>query len=86
MQDMTHLPVLDGLAKEIQANLIEYNIKANAMTDKHQLVALRLEQNKALKELLHHQQRALRCMIGEKVDPEVQFGEVVVVGVGGIGL
>jgi len=82
---MTHLGVLDSLAREIQQNLVDYNAQANGKTDKAELLRIRLEQNDALKELLRKQRRALALMAGEKIEPEMHFGEAIITGQGGMG-
>lgn len=84
-EDMTHLAVLDGLAREIQQNLIEFNARSNGKTDKAELLKIRLEQNDILKELLRKQRRALAFMAGEKIEPETHFGEAIIRGEGGMG-
>lgn len=85
MEDMRHLGVLDGLAREIQQNLVEFNARASGLTDKAELLELRLAQNEALAELLRKQRRALQFMAGQKIEPEVHFGEVILQGTGGQG-
>lgn len=85
MEDMRHLAILDGLAREIQQNLVEFNARASGKTDKAELLELRLEQNRALTELLRQQRRAMEFMAGLPIQPETHFGEGVMVGTGGQG-
>lgn len=84
IEDMTHLGVLDSLAKELQQNLIDYNARANGQTDKSTLLALRLEQIATLREILRKQERHIRFMNGEKIEPETHYVEAVVYGSGGL--
>jgi hypothetical protein len=82
IEDMTHLEVLKSLAWELQDCLIYYNARANGQTDKATLLALRLEQNAVLKEILKKQERHLRFMNGEKIEPEIHQVEAVLTGEG----
>jgi hypothetical protein len=84
IEDATHLQVLDSLARELQQNLVDYNARANGGSDKATLLALRLEQNAALKEILRKQERHLRFMAGEKIEPEHHHVEAVLVGISGL--
>ena len=84
IDDMTHLGVLDSLARELQANLNDYNGRANGQTDKATLLALRLEQITVLREILRKQERHLRFMNGEKIEPENHLVEAVIAGTGGL--
>lgn len=81
---MTHLEVLKALASELQDNLIHYNRLANGQTDKASALQLRLEQNAALREILRKQERHLRFMNGEPIEPETHYVEAVIVGLGGV--
>jgi hypothetical protein len=76
--DMMHLAVLDAHMRELQGLLIEYNARANGVTDKAELCALRLEQGAAITEMLRQQKRALDHMAGNPIEPEAQFGEAIV--------
>jgi hypothetical protein len=82
MEDMTHLGVLDSLARELQENLVLYNQRLNGVRDKEVLLGIRLEQNAALKEILRKQERHLRFMKGEKIEPENHAVEAVFTGEG----
>ncbi len=81
---MTHLGVLQRLAEELQQNLVDYNSRANGQTDKATLLALRLEQIIVLRELLRKQERHIRFMNGEKIEPENHLVEAVITGKGGL--
>jgi hypothetical protein len=81
---MTHLAVFDSLAKEMQDNLVDYNRRANGQTDKTILCALRLEQIVALREILRKQERHIRYMNGEKIEPENHLVEAIILGTGGL--
>ena len=84
IEDMTHLGVIESLARELQDNLNSYNRRANGETDKATLLALRLEQIASLREVLRKQERHLRFMNGEKIEPEIHVVEAVVTGLGGL--
>ncbi len=84
IEDMTHLGVLDALARELQDNLSHYNHRANGKTDKATLIALRIEQIADLREILRKQERHLRFMNGEKIEPETHIVEAVITGIGGL--
>jgi len=85
MEDRRYLTILDAIANELQGNLVEYNTRANGITDKTLLLNLRTEQNLALVELLQKHRRAMAFMAGEKIEPELHFGEAVLLPVGGLG-
>jgi len=80
IEDMRHLEVLAGLAREIQSVINNYNALENGVTDKQKLVEMRIEQNIKLLDLLRQQRRALQFMAGEKIEPEMHFGEGVLIG------
>jgi hypothetical protein len=82
--DMTHLGVLDALARELQDNLLHYNSRCSGIEDKRELLALRLQQNDDLTEILRKQRRHLRFMNGEKIEPETHVVEAVLTGFGGL--
>ena len=82
IENMTHLTVLDSLARELQQVLTDYNRRANGVTDMATLVTLRLEQNTVLAEVVRKQRRHLRLMNGEKIEPETHYAEAVMVGRG----
>jgi hypothetical protein len=82
IRNMTHLEVLDCLARELQDVLIDYNRRASGQTDESFLVALRLEQNTVLAEVVRKQRRHLRLMNGEKIEPEIHYAEAVLIGTG----
>jgi hypothetical protein len=84
IDDMTHLGVLDSLARELQENLVFYNSRSNGQTDKATLLALRLEQINTLREILRKQERHLRFMNGEKIEPENHLVEAIITGSGGL--
>ncbi len=70
IEDMTHLALFDDYQKEIFDTLSHFRARASGVTDKATLLALYIEQNEALKEVLRKQHRAFRWMRGEKVEPE----------------
>jgi hypothetical protein len=84
IEDVTHIPVLDSLARELQQCLVDYNSRANGITDKATLLALRLEQNDALVEITRKQRRHLKFMSGEKIEPETHVIEATIIGLGGL--
>lgn len=84
VKDVTYLGVIDGLARELQDVLTAYNNRANGLTEKAPLLALRLEQNEVLTETLRRQRRHLRFMNGEKIEPETHSVEAVLTAFGGV--
>jgi hypothetical protein len=84
IEDMTHLEVIKRLSDELQQCLIDYNLRSNGCTDKKTLLALRLEQVVVLREMLRRQERHLRYMNGEKIEPEAHAIEAVIDGRGGL--
>jgi hypothetical protein len=70
IEDMQHLGVFESYQQEIYDTLAHYRARASGVTDKATLIALYIEQNEALKEVLRKQHRAFRFMRGEKVEPE----------------
>jgi hypothetical protein len=46
------------------------------------LLAVARDGNAAIAELVRQQGRALALLAGEKIEPEVQFGEGVLIGIG----
>ena len=68
---------------EIQMVMRRYQITAARCETPEELLALRREENDALRDLVHQQSRALALLAGETVPPEVQFAKVVVRGLGG---
>jgi hypothetical protein len=83
IEDMQHIQVLDALGKEIVSLAFDYNVRANGVTDKATLIALRVEQNEALCELLAKHRRALDFMAGKPVKPVAHTAEAVLIGVVG---
>jgi hypothetical protein len=69
----------DAIHKELQTNLDKYNRAHNGAD----LLALRIEQNDELLVLLKKHRRALEFSQGKTVEPEVHFGEGVLIGIGG---
>jgi hypothetical protein len=84
IEDMTHLAVMESLAKELMECLLDYNRKTSGITDKTTLIAMRLEQSDVLTEILRKQRRHLRFMNGEKIEPEIHYAECTIVGIGGM--
>lgn len=84
IEDATHLEVITRLADELQECLVRYNRNCNGELDKRTLLTLRLAQNAELKEILRRQERHLRFMNGEKIEPETHFVEAVIDGRGGV--
>ena len=81
--DMTHLAVFDAHMRELQQLINEGNAAASGVTDKDRLCAMRLEHIAKLTELLRLHKRTLDYLAGKPYEPELQFGEAVVTGVGG---
>ena len=86
IEDMKHLEDFAGLAREVMDMVAQYNARMSGLTDKAEMVSIRLEHIRDLTGLLQKQSRFLRYMAGEKVEPEVQFAEAIVTGLGGGGL
>jgi hypothetical protein len=84
VEDEQHLTIFDEITKELQENLVRYNQKANGESDKQKLIELRLEQNDVLVDLLKKHRRVMLYMAGKPIDPEMHFGESVLLPVGGL--
>src|SRR5262245_31913044 len=80
-----HVEMIHELISEIRRNLSDYDLRAVGIGSKAEMLELRLEQNQRLADLLHQHRRALNFMAGNKVEPEVQFGEAIVIGAMGGG-
>jgi hypothetical protein len=83
--DMQHLAIFDDMAREIAAICYNYNVKANGVRDKAELLKIRGEQNDVLMETLRKHRRTMDFMAGKAVEPQTHFGEAVLIGVGGTG-
>lgn len=83
IEDMRHLEMFAAHAQEVADVIVRYNECINGVTDKAELVRLRLNHVREMISLLERQARALRFMAGEKIEPEMHFGEAVLVGIGG---
>src|SRR5262245_52632915 len=81
-----HVEIIAALMAEIRANLSQYDLAATEILSRADMLALRLEQNQRLADLLHQHRRALRFMNGDPVEAEVQFGEAIVIGTMGGGV
>jgi len=86
IEDMTHVATIDAYVREIEETVAKFNRQANGIVEKMSLTELRLKMNEELTELLRQQSRALKHMRGEKVEPETQFGEAVLIGIGATSL
>jgi hypothetical protein len=85
VEDQRYLAVLDHIAQELQSAIVEFNRKANGVTDRDTLISLRMEQNELLTALLKKHRRAMEFMQGKTVEPEMHFGEGVLLPAGGQG-
>lgn len=83
IEDMRHLAWFAALADEIQILINQFNSRSNGLTDKAELITLRLEEIEQLTQLLNRHRRALLNMRGDKIEPETHLAEVVLTGVGG---
>jgi hypothetical protein len=86
VEDKQYLGVIDAIGMELHAILVDYNQRANGITDKSALIALRLEQFNALEESVKKNRRVLKFLNGEQVEPVAHSGEAVLVGVFGGGM
>ncbi len=85
IEDQKHLGVLAAHIREIQEWVVNYNTTTNGVTDRETLLRLQMEFNNDLAETLRKQSRSLKFMLGDKVEPEMQFAEIVLNGKGGVG-
>jgi hypothetical protein len=85
VEDATYLAIFHEIAQELEANIIEYNKQTSGVTGKDQLIALRMEQQSILMELLKKHRRAMDHMQGKPVEPETHFGEAILLPAGGFG-
>lgn len=83
VKDARHLEVVEGHSRELMDLITQFNARASGVTDKEELLAIRLEQNAAMVELLRGHRRALQFMAGLPVEPQVHTAEAVLVGVMG---
>jgi len=82
IEDKQYLQLFDDIAKQLEAAVVEFNQRANGITDRDQLLALRREQNEVLAEAVARHRRAMDYLEGKPVKPQVQFAEAVLLGVG----
>lgn len=82
IDDKQFLGLIDDQVRQIQANIVEYNSRANGMTDKEPLLNLRIEQYVALREMVVEHERILRFLRGEKVEPKAHEARAVLIGLG----
>jgi len=73
------------MAKELEQNLLEYNRKSgNGDQDRDRLIALRMEQNDALVELLKKHKRTMLFMQGKPYEKEHHSAETVLLPAAGL--
>ena len=84
VEDKRFLDIFWQMGMEIEAHLVNYNRRMSRITDRATLIAERTKYNDELLQLIHKHQRAIQFMEGKEVQPEMQFGEAVVVGMGSI--
>jgi hypothetical protein len=82
IEDKQFLTAIDAIARELESILIECNRRSNGSADKDTLIALRLEQMDILEESVKKNRRVLNFLAGRPVEPQVQFAEAILVGVG----
>jgi hypothetical protein len=68
--------------QEIDELICQYRDLAEGK-DGPDLMAIAQAGNAAIAELVERQGRALKFLAGEKIEPEVQFAEGVLIGIGG---
>lgn len=85
ISDMTHLQMFADLQAEIEKIIRDHNADANGLTDKKELIELRLRQYETLIEVCSEHHRVLRWHRGDAVEPRVHFGEATLVAQGGFG-
>lgn len=84
MDDLSHMQFFHDVERDLTEAIVLFNRRANGETDKQKLLALRIEQNDILMELLRKHRRAFDFMQGKPVEPVVHFGEAVLLPVGGM--
>ncbi len=84
IEDKQYLTILDDMAMELHSNLVVYNGKAMHEAEKDKLIAMRIEQNELLFQTLKKHRRTLEFMRGQKIEPEMHFGEAVLLPAGGM--
>ena len=85
IEDMRHLEVFHAHMQELQACIEKCNAASSGVTNKEELLAMRLKHIAEIVEVLRQQKRALDFMAGNKVEPEAHFAEAVLVGTMGGG-
>lgn len=82
IDDKQFLSLIHDQVRQIQENVVEYNSRANGLTDKGPLLDLRIEQYAALREMVAEHERILRFLRGEKVEPKAHEAKAVLTGIG----
>ena len=81
--DMKYLDTLIDNGRELQSILTEYDLRMVGMVGKANLIGLQLERINVLLEVLKKQERVLRFLLGEPVEPMAHSAEAILVGVMG---
>ncbi len=77
VEDKRQITILHEIAMELENNIVQFNRQANGLTDAAKLIELRLRQNEVLTEIVQRHKRHLDFMQGKPVDPQMHFGEVI---------
>lgn len=85
MEDLRHVATFADVAREYEANLVEFNRRCNGVTDKDELIKITRERIEVVKDLVKKHERLLDFMEGKKIEPQQHFGEAVLLPVGGMG-
>lgn len=84
IEDKQYLQLFNDIANQLEAAVIVFNQRANGITDRAELLALRREQNEVLAEAVARHKRAMDYMEGKPVEPQTHFADAVLVAtVGG---
>jgi hypothetical protein len=86
MEDKRYLEVLDAIRMELEGNIVDFNRRANGSSEmsKEDSVAIRLEQNERLAEMLKKHRRHLLYILGKEVEAETHdSGQIHLLPVGG---
>jgi hypothetical protein len=83
VEDKQHLQLFDEIARQLEEAVVGFNRRANGVTDRDELLMIRREQNEVLAEAVARHRRAMNALEGKPIEPQVHFGESVLIGVGG---
>jgi hypothetical protein len=82
MEDKRYLTLFDEIARELEVAIVGFNRQANGISDRNELLKIRREQNAVLAEAVARHKRAMDYLKGKPIEPQMHFGESVLLGEG----